>query len=81
MSSAKREIGRLLTDRLSELPEDIDTREFICGCFREDLRSHDGIVWAYTRLLGFHDPRVEHPSEGEIAARAFIGGLGEGGAC
>lgn len=61
---ARREISRLLTDRLSDLPDEIDTRGFICGCFREDLRIHDGVVWAYDRRYGgFHSPFEPHPPD------------------
>lgn len=74
------EIGRLLADRVEDLPDEI-TREFCCGCFPEDMRIHEGVIWAYRRDISFHSPFEQHPPEGEIAARHFIGGLGEGGAC
>lgn len=75
------EIGAYLAERVEDLPDEI-TREFCCGCMPEDLRIHEGLVWAYDRRFGgFHSPFEPHMDEQELAARYLITGLGEGGAC
>lgn len=80
MSAVKREIGQLLAGRVADLPDEI-TRDWVCGCFAEDIRVQDGVPVAFTGLLGFHDPCEPHRDEREIAVAHLILGSGEGGAC
>lgn len=74
----QRDVGELLAAQLDSLPDNI-TDQFVCGCFAEDLRFHEGVWWAYDRRFGgFHSPFEPHPTDEELAVRYLLTADGDG---
>lgn len=78
-TEAKREVGELLAGQVENLPESVQDA-LVCGCFAEDIDVMDGVTWAYTRGLGFHDPTVPHKvSDDQLRAVRLLFTGTEGG--
>ena len=71
----QRQIGERVAAQVDKLPDEI-TEKFVCGCFPEDIRLHDGVFWAYPKTQGFHSPFEPHLPDGVAAARLFLNDTG-----
>lgn len=56
--TAREEVGGLLVEQLQALDAALDSGEWLCCCGPAWLI--DAEWWSYSRLLGWHDPSIQH---------------------